>query len=298
MSNNNNKSKSAISLQESWASNLSDYILLRRQQTHVAYDVADTKTNDENRRIGKSKDSDLFTALFVILAAYLEEGHTVLTIDASDHEAPMQGHINGEVVTLYAWQQQLLEILATPICALIDTQIDIQIDDETIMQISLFVFLDILFGQGDYLWVQLALSNHEKETFIKRFDAITTLYQRLKNSDLSTFIHSLHEHALFTNVDASIGSNYHQNSLSKNNQPIIYNIAKSEQTRSSKITFWLHRAWQAEFNLAKNINNILNQQVSPLQIAIPENLHEHQVKAINVANNNAFSIITGGPGTG
>ena len=306
MSNDNNKSKSAISLQESWASNISDYILLRRQQTHVAYDAVDAKTNDKNRRIDKSKDSDLFTALFVILAAHLEEGHTVLTINAADHEAPMQGQINGEVVTLYAWQQQLLGILATPIFALIDTQMktqldtqpNTQLDDDTTTETSLFVLLDTLFGQRDYLWAQLALSNHEKETLIKRFDAITTLYQRLKNSDLNTFVHSIHEHALFANINANTDCNNYQNSLSKDNQPIIYNIAKSEQTRSSKITFWLHRAWQAEFNLAKNINNILNQQVSPLQIAIPENLHEHQVKAINVANNNAFSIITGGPGTG
>ncbi|NYR10112.1 exodeoxyribonuclease V subunit alpha [Psychrobacter sp. BI730] len=302
MSNNNNKSKSAISLQESWASNISDYILLRRQQTHVAYDATNAKTNDESKKINKSENNDLFTALFVILAAHLEEGHTVLTVDTADHGAPMQGQINGEIVTLYAWQQQLLGILATPIFALIDTQIKTQIDtqsnDDTTTEISLFVLLDTLFGQRDYLWAQLALSNHEKETLIKRFDAITTLYHRLKNSDLNTFVHSIHEHALFANVNANTNCNNNQNSLSKDNQPIIYDIAKSEQTRSSKITFWLHRAWQAEFNLAKNINNILNQQVSPLQIAIPENLHEHQVKAINVANNNAFSIITGGPGTG
>ncbi|MGE6474118.1 exodeoxyribonuclease V subunit alpha [Psychrobacter sp. NPDC078631] len=302
MSNNNNKSKSAISLQESWASNLSDYILLRRQQTHVAYDVADAKTNDENRRIGKSKDSDLFTALFVILAAHLEEGHTVLTVDTADHETPLQGQINGELVKLYAWQQNLLEILATPIFALIDTQIktqiDTQIDDDTITETSLFVLLDTLFGQRDYLWAQLALSNHEKETLIKRFDAITTLYQRFKNSDLNTFVHSIHEHALFANVNANTNCNNNQNSLSKDNQPIIYNITKNKETQSSKITFWLHRTWQAEFNLAQHISHILNQQIVPLDIAIPENLNDQQIAAINVANNNAFSIITGGPGTG
>ena len=301
MSNNNNKSKSAISLQESWASNLSDYILLRRQQTHVAYDATDAKTNDENRRIGKSKDSDLFTALFVILAAHLEEGHTVLTIDAADHETPLQGKINGELVKLYAWQQNLLEILATPIFALIDTQIKTQIytqlDDDTTTETSLFVLLDTLFGQRDYLWAQLALSNHEKETLIKRFDAITTLYHRLKNSDLSTFVHSIHEHALFANVNGNT-SNNNQNSLSKDNQPIIYNITKNEENKSSKITFWLHRTWQAEFNLAQHINHILNQQIVPLDITMPENLNDQQIAAINVANNNAFSIITGGPGTG
>jgi len=294
---NNNKSKSAISLQESWASNISDYILLRRQQTHVAYDATDAKTNDENRRIGKSKDSDLFTALFIILAAHLEEGHTVLTVDTADHEAPMQGQINGEVVTLYAWQQKLLGILATPIFALIDTQIKTQLDDDTTTETSLFVLLDTLFGQRDYLWAQLALSNHEKETLIKRFDAITTLYHRLKNSDLSTFVHSIHEHALFANVIVNT-SNNNQNSLSKDNQPIIYSIIKNKETQSSEITFWLHRTWQAEFNLAQHISHILNQQIVPLDIAMPENLNDQQITAINVANNNAFSVITGGPGTG
>ncbi|MBH0086025.1 exodeoxyribonuclease V subunit alpha [Psychrobacter sp. SCQQ22] len=294
MSNNNNKSKSAISLQESWASNLSDYILLRRQQTHVAYDAVDAKTNDESKRINKSGNNDLFTALFVILAAHLEEGHTVLTIEVAEHDTPLQGQINGELVALYAWQQNLLEILATPILALIDTQIDTQPNDDATTETSLFVLLNTLFGQRAQLWAQLALSNHEKEMLIKRFDAIATLYQRLKNSDSVAFVQSIHENTLFANVDANTDSN-NKNSLSKN-KPIIYQIQKIETKIS--LTFWLHRAWQAEFNLAKNINNILNQQVSPLQIAIPENLHENQVKAINVANNNAFSIITGGPGTG
>ncbi|MGP9544501.1 exodeoxyribonuclease V subunit alpha [Psychrobacter sp. AOP7-B1-25] len=293
---NNKKSKSAISLQESWASNLSDYILLRRQQTHVAYDAADANTNDESKKVGKSEDSDLFTALFVILAAHLEEGHTVLTIDAADYEAPMQGQINGEDVTLYVWQQQLLEILATPVFALIDTQIKTQID--TITETSLFVLLDTLFCQREYLWAQLVLSNHEKETLIKRFDAITILYQRLKNSDLSTFVHSIYEHALFANVDTNTNVDNYQNSLRKKKQPIIFQITESEKTKKSTITFWLHRTWQAEFNLAKHINHILSQQIVPLDIVMPENLNDQQIAAINVANNNAFSIITGGPGTG
>ncbi len=303
---NNNKSKSAISLQESWASNISDYILLRRQQTRVAYDAKDANMNDESKRINKSENNDLFTALFIILAAHLEEGHTVLTIDAADHETPLQGQINGEIVTLYAWQQNLLEILATPIFALIDTQIktqlDTQLDDDTTTETSLFVLLDTLFGQRDYLWAQLALSNHEKEMLIKRFDAITTLYHRLKNNDLNTFVHSIHEHALFANVEANSDSdtdfNNNQNSLSKDNQPIIYNLTKNKETQCSKITFWLHRTWQAEFNLAQHINHILNQQIVPLDINMPENLNDQQIAAINVANNNAFSIITGGPGTG
>lgn len=299
MSNNNNKSKSAISLQESWASNLSDYILLRRQQTHVAYNVTDIKVEAESKHIGKTEDNGLFTALFVMLATHLEEGHTVLTIEAAEHDTPLQGQINGELVALYAWQQNLLEMMATPILALMDAQIDTPSEDDSSIELSLFGSLDALFSKRAQLWAQLALSNYEKEMLVKRFDVIATLYQRLKNIDSVAFVQSIHENTLFANVDANTDSNNKQNSLSKN-KPIIYQMQKIETNNKTKIslTFWLHRAWQAEFNLAKNINNILNQQVSPLQIAIPENLHEHQVKAINVANNNAFSIITGGPGTG
>lgn len=62
MSNNNNKSKAAIGVQESWASNLSDYILLRRQQTHLAYSATDSKANIDSNQFDKTEDSMLFTA--------------------------------------------------------------------------------------------------------------------------------------------------------------------------------------------------------------------------------------------
>lgn len=297
MSNNNNKSKSAISLQESWASNLSDYILLRRQQTYVAYNVTDIKVEAESKHIGKTEDNGLFTALFIMLATHLEEGHTVLTIETAEHDTPLQGQINGELVALYAWQQNLLEMMATPILALMDAQIDTPSKDDSSIELPLFGSLDALFSKRAQLWAQLALSSHEREMMVKRFDTIVMLYQRLKNTDLTTFLQSIHKHELFS--DVNIDNSNIKNSLSKN-KPIIYQIQEHQADDKTELTltFWLHRAWQAEFNLAKNINNILNQQVSPLQIAMPENLHEHQVKAINVANNNAFSIITGGPGTG
>jgi exodeoxyribonuclease V alpha subunit len=276
--------------------------LLRRQQTQVAYNTIDdnSDTDDGSAKIDKTEDSGLFSALFVMLATHLEEGHTVLTIESAANETPRQGHINGELVTLHVWQQQLLEVLAMPILALIDTQVDSQSEDDATPETSLFVLLETLFNKQSQLWAQLTLSNHEKEVLDKRFDMVTTLYQLLKNSDFESFVQSLHKHTLFADVDTNTQCNTNKNSLSKSNQPIIYQLINNQEAdeQNTSITFWLHRAWQAEFNLAKNINNILNQQVSPLQIAIPENLHEHQVKAINVANNNAFSIITGGPGTG
>ena len=296
----NNKSRADISLQESWASNISDYILLRRQQTHLAYNVTDAKpnTDTDSAKIDKTPDSGLFTALFTMLATHLEEGHTVLTIEETEHEVPLSGHINGELVTLYAWQQQLLEMLAMPIIALIDTQIEVQSEVDITAEPSIFVLLETLFAKQDQLWAQLALSNHDKEMLVKRFDAVALLYKLLKNSNMTSFAKLIDEHTLFASVNANVNNN--KNSLSKNNQPIIYQLINNKEAdkQNAAITFWLHRAWQAEFNLAERINTILDQQVTPLEIAIPENLHEHQIKAINVANNNAFSIITGGPGTG
>ncbi|KAA0929201.1 exodeoxyribonuclease V subunit alpha [Psychrobacter sp. ANT_H56B] len=297
MSNNNNKSRAAVSLQESWASNISNYILLRRQQTHLAYNVTEAKANADSKQIDKTEQNGLFTALFVMLATHLEEGHTVLTIEETEHEVPLSGQINGELITLYAWQQQLLEMLATPILALIDIQKVTQQEDDSTAELSLFILLDIMFGKRAQLWAQLALTNREKEILSKRFDAVAALYQIMKNTNINFFIQPIHEHTLFADANSNVNN---KNSLSKNNQPIVYqHINKPEaDTQNIKITFWLHRAWQAEFNLAQHINTILNQQITPLEIAIPENLHEQQVMAINIANNNAFSIITGGPGTG
>ncbi|WP_105245839.1 exodeoxyribonuclease V subunit alpha [Psychrobacter sp. Marseille-P5312] len=300
MSNNNNKSKADISSQESWASNISDYILLRRQQTHVAYSKADATTKDSSAKVVSASDNGLFTALFTMLAAHLEEGHTVLSIQETEHEAPHSGRVRGETVTLYEWQQQLLEMLAMPLIALIDTQIAVQSEVDITAEASIFMLLENLFAKQDRLWAQLALSNHEKEMLVKRLDAVAALYQLLKNSNLTFFAKLIDEHTLFADVNANANHNENKNSLSKNNQPIVYQHInnKEDDTQNAAITFWLHRAWQAEFNLAARINTILDQQVTPLKIAIPDNLHENQIKAIDIANKNAFSIITGGPGTG
>ncbi|MGO2884885.1 MAG: exodeoxyribonuclease V subunit alpha [Psychrobacter celer] len=300
MSNNNNKSKADISSQESWASNISDYILLRRQQTHVAYSKADATAKDSSAKVDSASDNGLFTALFTMLAAHLEEGHTVLTIQEAEHEAPHSGQVGGETVTLYEWQQQLLEMLAMPLIALIDTQIAVQSEVDITAEASIFMLLENLFAKQDQLWAQLALSNHEKEMLVNRLDAVAALYQLLKNSNLTFFANLIDEHTLFADVNANANHNENKNSLSKNNQPIVYQHinSKEDDKQNAAITFWLHRAWQAEFNLAARIDTILDQQVTPLKIAIPDNLHENQIKAIDIANKNAFSIITGGPGTG
>ncbi len=298
-----NNSKAAMSVQESWASNISDYMLLRRQQTYAAYSVSNDRvaasSDTSHQQNAKTQNTSLFSALFIMLAAHLEEGHTVLTIVKAEQEKPLQGSINGETATLYAWQQRILERLAAPMLALLDTQVGIQSPEERVNELSIFDSLDTLFAKQAQLWTQLAVSNHEKEMLHKRFATVTKIYHILKNTDLNAFIKRINEDDLFTNLNSYESYHDNKNSLSninRSNQPIIYQQLKKDNHTS--LTFWLHRTWQAEFNLAKNINNILNQQITPLPMAIPEGLHENQVTAIDIANNNAFSIITGGPGTG
>ncbi|MGM8885507.1 exodeoxyribonuclease V subunit alpha [Psychrobacter sp. 1U2] len=292
---NNNNSRAALSLQESWASNLSDYLLLRRQQTQSAYQVPDNNTSSDNGQVDRAQDKALFSALLIMLTTHLEQGHTVLTVEEAKNEIPVQGHIGDESVALYAWQLQLLEMLATPLLALVEAQGQHLIAGENAMEPSLFNLLSIVFAQKHQLWSQSVLTNYERELLTKRFDAITALYQRLKNTDLEAVMESISEYDLFSNVLHLSEDN--ENSLSKNNKPITYQI-KKEKNRSTSITFWLHRTWQAEFSLAKRIHTIMSQQIKLLTIAMPENLEDQQIAAINVANHNAFSIITGGPGTG
>ena len=282
----NDKSRAVISLQESWSSNISDYILMRRQQTYLAYNRVGINADVDIKQTDKNS---LFAALFAALTTQLEEGHTVLTLEEDDDERPLQGQINGELITLYAWQQQLLEILATPILALIDNQIEVQQADKLTVDLSLFVSLDIMFNKQSQLWAPLSLTNYERERLVKRFDAVTIIYQLLKNTDLVAFIQLIHEQELFVKTD-----NIRDNNSLSNNKPIIHQSNKKKKS----LTLWIHRTWKAEFNLAKNISKILDRQTNPLKLSIPSNLNKQQVTAINIANNNALSIITGGPGTG
>ena len=182
---------------------------------------------------------------------------------------------------------------------------------------SIFNLLNILITRGTQLWLQLNLSNSNKAQLVERFKLVQQLYDLMQNDNetcglnqqstinsLSEFMQYIEQQPLFAQL--SLASLAKENSLSKKNliskqSPIIYqnNIYQNNHSeRNTEVTFWLHRTWQAEFNLAKTIQNILNQPIKPLDINIPDNLNAQQVQAVKVANENAFSIITGGPGTG
>lgn len=323
MKTNNNTANTRV--QESWASTISDYILQRRAQTYSAY-VQPNVTNASTNLV--EADSYLFKSLFMVLAKQLEEGHTVLTLRQDDMELALQGRVEGKVATLYAWQRDILQSLAAPLFDLIDsdtalaavTQVEGDHQDELTQpedSDSIFNLLNILITRGTQLWLQLNLSNSNKAQLVERFKLVQQLYDLMQNDNetcglnqqstinsLSKFMQHIEQQPLFAQL--SLASLAKENSLSKKNliskqSPIIYqnNIYQNNHSeRNTEVTFWLHRTWQAEFNLAKTIQNILNQPIKPLDINIPDNLNAQQVQAVKVANENAFSIITGGPGTG
>lgn len=324
-SNNNNPN---IRTEESWASTISDYILQRRAQTYSAY-VQPVDANDSVSLV--ETDSYLFKALFVLLAKQLEEGHTVLTLRQDNSELPLQGRVEDKMATLYSWQRDILQSLAAPLFDLMDNSLlatvlaqeqDDQGDIVSLLELEnnepIFNLLHILITHGTQLWLQSSLSNSNKAQLVKRFKLVKQLYDlmqkvnetgavnqnedQLENS-LSKFVQHIARQPLFTSL--SLLSLASKNSLSKKQPiskpiqtqaPLIY--LTSETSDSNEVTFWLHRTWQAEFNLARTIQNILNQPIEPLDINIPDNLNPQQVQAVKVANENAFSIITGGPGTG
>ena len=323
MKTNNNTANTLV--EESWASTISDYILQRRAQTYSAY-VQPNGTNGSTNLI--ETDSYLFKSLFMVLAKQLEEGHTVLTLRQDGKEMALQGRVEGKVATLYAWQRDILQSLAAPLFDLIDsdtalaavTQVEGDHQDELTQpdnSDSIFNLLNILITRGTQLWLQLNLSNSNKAQLVERFKLVQHLYELMQNDNetcglnqqstinsLSVFMQHVEQQPLFAQL--SLASLAKENSLSKKNpiskqSPIIYqnNIYQDNNSgQKTEVTFWLHRTWQAEFNLAKTIQNILNQPIKPLAINIPDNINAQQVQAVKVANENAFSIITGGPGTG
>lgn len=323
MKTNNNTANTRV--EESWASTISDYILQRRAKTYSAY-VQLNGTNGSTNLV--EADSYLFKSLFMVLAKQLEEGHTVLTLRQDGKEMALQGRVEGKVATLYVWQRDILQSLAAPLFDLIDsdtalaavTQVEGDHQDELTQpenSDSIFNLLNILITRGTQLWLQLNLSNSNKAQLVERFKLVQQLYQLMQNDNeacglnqqgtinsLSKFMRHVDQQPLFAQL--SPASLVKENSLSKKNpipkqSPIIYqnNIYQHNHSeQNTEVTFWLHRTWQAEFNLAKTIQNILNQPIKPLAINIPDNLNAQQVQAVKVANESAFSIITGGPGTG
>lgn len=264
----------------SWSTTISRYLIERKDQTQSAYqNQLQPQLNNDS-----SAQKLLFTALFEVLVQRLEEGHTVLELSSAMPIAPLDDNINDENNSeLFAWQQQLLQPLLQSLLGYLEEAAP---NDA----------MDIL--RTPELWShlikQFQLSRYDFATANRRYRACLSLYRTLKTiakdsdsikNSLSSFINLIKEIPLISN-----------HNLIKNT-PIIFH-SDNQTNKQLNLTLWLHRTWQAELTLAKHILQIKNQTVKPLSITMNPMLNHEQQSAIGMANRSAFSIITGGPGTG
>lgn len=265
----------------SWATTVTQYILQRRAQTAHAYQPQLLPQDD---LIAKDAHQNwLFAVLFEALVQRLEEGHTVITLTADDtHEATADDAIN--------WQQQLLQLLLPTLQPAFTTLISPT--DSSILADR---------PAWEAMLQRFEGSQYQRAILIQRYEAMAQLYQYLVNryryhrnltpdsqqqimiNSLSNFIDLIKKTILFQE---------NKNIAQENSAPIVFSIS------NHTLTLWLHRTWQAEFALAKNITRIKAQSIETLPIQVNPLLNDEQKNAIIMANKNAFSIITGGPGTG
>lgn len=290
-SNNTNKE-----LGSSWATTIGRYLLQRREQTQTAYQaqldsqvVNKQDTNGQGKSVDQSQ-SWLFEAIFEVLVQRLDEGHTVLVLNETTNANP--NFYNSDNTELLPWQQQLLQILLQPL--LLQTE---GLIEQSVTGMELL--------QQPQLWnavlSQLTLSKYEQQILQQRYATCVSLYfcllaitesSKLTQNSLSNFTEILAKNYLIKRYP--INDNY------QINNPIIFQKTSllEDSNEALTITLWLHRTWQAEYALAHNIIRIKNQKVIELPITLNSLLNIEQQNAIHMANRSAFSIITGGPGTG
>lgn len=303
-------------LPSSWATTISHYLLTRRMQTQQAYQL-----QLQPERVAQETDlvpDWLFEALFAVLVQRLEEGHTVLVLSSdTDKRNGNDLYENASHATLeqggyeqlLPWQKQLLQPLLNPLLSYVESQIPMI---KTDTDIDVMPTVEALLERNSILWqktlLQSTLSQYDQQILQQRYKVCRDLYQFLQQSatasstcitnSLSILFQYIEENALFSKTK--------KENVSSVDRPIMYQIEIIENNNSLddsllnsvKITFWLHRTWQAEYTLAANIMRIKQEIVAQLPVTTNPELHPEQQDAINMANRSAFSIITGGPGTG
>ncbi|MBP2280997.1 exodeoxyribonuclease V alpha subunit [Psychrobacter sp. PL19] len=279
----------------SWPTTISRYLLQRRKQTQLAYHTQ--LQPDAVYAEGNDTQDWLFEAVFEVLVQRLEEGHTVLVLEdnypstymrnSTDIESSVDLSVKG--AELFGWQQQLLQPLLQPLFIVLEGTSAAVIDIELMEHTALW----------DTAMRQSTLPEYEKLILEQRYNVCGQLYRYLqqmaatsspKENSLSKFKNILSHQPLFKDDDPS--------NESGPNRPIIFHSERSPNNSHNKVTLWLHRTWQAEYALAHHIIRIKAQKVNKLPITLNPLLNTEQQDAIHMANQSAFSIITGGPGTG
>ncbi len=258
-----------------WAQSVSDYMIERRNQTKHAY--CKNVSNQDIAELNSSNAEAVFQALLIALGQQLEAGHTVIELQDSD------------------WKNQILVKVLQPwqgivVLANADTVISESHQNEVDAQ----AFINFCFNnQTDMLLAASDIDKNNKKLLTQRKQLARQLASIIENFNLLQFANFLTNQALFSQSQ-TLKAKANQDLAC--NTPIIFDYNQS----NNKLVFWLHRSWFAERSIIKNIERINNQmpQKLPINDYLANTLNDGQKQAIAMANKHAFSIITGGPGTG
>ena len=215
----------AGSVSSSWALTVSDYLLQRRAQTQSAYKGQLQPSPPVSTALAKADNTSqdyLFTAIFALLVQRLEEGHTVLVLNAeTDNASVNTAAISDDLQdrqtsfdSLYLWQQQLMQPLLQPLLSQAQGSFA-----------SELVSVDLLMQSDSELWVKTVLQStllkYELQILQQHYQVCLGLYKQLqqlahysdssKNS-LSIFIDALSQQALFSQAKK------------ENDRPIVWQV--------------------------------------------------------------------------
>lgn len=239
-------------------------------------------------------EAECYHLLQSALLSKLESGHTVLVIDdraAFDALFP--------VSVLSAWQQCCVRA-AIDTLSLFDQTDGITALTQSIMQLhelsktndpaSLKRLVDERLMLHRKQWIDHGISARQIEMFTELFMTLLRMCHLFftKIDSLDAFIDLLQRSAFFANVSPlnAAHPSHHQ-------APICY------VNQGGALYLWTNRAYHAEANLLAHIRRISQAKVAKLGIrALPDGLNPKQMAAIDLISNQAFALITGGPGTG
>ncbi|MBS9779218.1 MAG: exodeoxyribonuclease V subunit alpha [Moraxellaceae bacterium] len=242
-----------------WSMAVAQYLLQRKKQTAGVYQTQQpTKDN-----LFQQHADTLLQTLFYQLGVALDNGHTVIYLEGESD-----------------WQKLLIEEILLDWQPLMENLYENLADTANFHKI-LFNSNQLDKAEQQYLLAQLKLANNLYQFFQQFNQSISD-----KSQALLIFYQQLCQFSLIKAISIQ----------EDNSAPIIANFDHKKQT----ITLWLHRSWQAEKSIIANIQRLNQAKITSLDLnnINQDELRAEQFNAIKTANQSAFSIITGGPGTG
>lgn len=225
----------------------------------------------------------VFFLVFFVLNQHLKAGHTVLTLS---HQ---------QANPFISWQGELFHTVMEYINDELGEVVDFgaifgRIDELKDDKKALMVFIDY---QKTIIVNLMKKNNTNKNHSIQDISDLTALFISLLrvyyftaivlNHDLPAFIKRLANNPFFSSLDKIT------------DRAIIFCHDLVHQS----LHFWLNRSFMAERELLLAINHIRQSRIDTIHLpSLNVKLNDGQRQAIHHVANHAFTIITGGPGTG